>query len=61
MPELIWQKSSYSGDASNCVEVAALPSTIRIRDSKHTTGPHLTVTPSAWADFVSLAVRPRPQ
>ncbi|WP_369223062.1 DUF397 domain-containing protein [Streptomyces sp. R39] len=58
---LHWRKSTYSGDSSNCVEVATAPSTIHIRDSKHTTGPHLTVTPSVWADFVSLAVRPRPQ
>jgi hypothetical protein len=50
-----WQKSSYSGDASNCVEIAAAPTTIQIRDSKNTTGPHLTVTPSTWASFVSYA------
>ncbi|MFD4597779.1 DUF397 domain-containing protein [Streptomyces sp. NPDC058464] len=61
MPELIWQKSTYSGDASNCVEIATACSTIHIRDSKHTTGPHLTVVSSAWSRFVSRVARPRPQ
>ncbi|MBW8801441.1 MAG: DUF397 domain-containing protein [Streptomyces sp.] len=61
MSEPTWQKSTYSGDASNCVEVANVPSTIRIRDSKHTTGPHLTVAPAAWAHFVSCLVPPRPR
>ncbi|WP_306189390.1 DUF397 domain-containing protein [Streptomyces sp. MK5] len=48
-----WKKSTYSGDASNCVEIATTPTTIHIRDSKTPTAPHLTVTPSAWADFLS--------
>ncbi|MGW1542411.1 DUF397 domain-containing protein [Streptomyces sp. NPDC002309] len=32
-----WLKSSYSGggDGNNCVEVAALPTLIAVRDSKH--------------------------
>lgn len=29
-----WQKSTYSGDASNCVYIAAIPDgTIRLRES----------------------------
>ncbi|MFF4568751.1 DUF397 domain-containing protein [Streptomyces sp. NPDC001410] len=55
MHELHWQKSTYSGDGSNCVEIATTPTTIHIRDSKHSTGPQLTVTPSTWADFLSYA------
>ncbi|WP_369390254.1 DUF397 domain-containing protein [Streptomyces sp. CG1] len=55
MPELTWQKSTYSGDASNCVEIAPTPSAIHIRDSKSSTGPHLTVTPHTWADFLPFA------
>ncbi|WP_316744110.1 DUF397 domain-containing protein [Streptomyces sp. MK7] len=53
MPTLCWQKSTYSPDGSNCVEIATTPTTIHIRDSKTPTAPHLTVTPSAWADFLS--------
>ncbi|MEU0274390.1 DUF397 domain-containing protein [Streptomyces sp. NPDC006307] len=35
MPAYHWRKSSYSGDASNCVCVAVVPDgTVRLRDSK---------------------------
>nr|WSY54515.1 DUF397 domain-containing protein [Streptomyces sp. NBC_00886] len=34
MPNHVWQKSTYSPDASNCVYVAAPdPNTIRLRES----------------------------
>jgi hypothetical protein len=55
--ELVWFKSSYS-DTSNpndCVEVANTASTIHVRDSKHTVGPRLQLSPVAWADFVTYA------
>ncbi|MGW3492568.1 DUF397 domain-containing protein [Streptomyces sp. NPDC001020] len=56
-----WFKSSHS-DSSNgndCVEVATAPTTIHIRDSKTPRTPHLTVTPTTWADFVThLSVQP---
>ncbi|MQY32125.1 hypothetical protein SRB17_00660 [Streptomyces sp. RB17] len=55
MPELHWKKSSYSPDASNCVEIAPTPTTIHIRDSKTPTAPHLTVTPTTWSDFLQYA------
>lgn len=54
-----WRKSSYSGDGSNCVEIATAPTTIHIRDSKNTDGPHLTVAPTTWAPFISYAASPR--
>ncbi len=54
-----WQKSTYSGEASNCVETATTPTTIRIRDSKRTNGPHLTVASSTWTTFISYAASPR--
>ncbi|MFK4064957.1 DUF397 domain-containing protein [Streptomyces sp. NPDC029674] len=56
---LEWFKSSYS-DSSNgedCVEIAATPHTIHIRDSKVTDGPHLDLTPTAWSDFLTYASR----
>ncbi|MEU9099653.1 DUF397 domain-containing protein [Streptomyces sp. NPDC048361] len=54
---LTWFKSSYSSssDGNDCVEVAATPRTIHIRDSKNTTGPRLGVAPQTWAAFVSYA------
>lgn len=54
--DLAWFKSSYSSSASgDCVEVATRPSTTHVRDSKDTTGPQLTLSRTAWADFVSYA------
>ena len=37
----------------DCVEVAATPSTIHVRDSKDTTVPHLTISPTVWTDFLT--------
>jgi hypothetical protein len=54
--ELVWFKSSYS-DTSNpndCVEVAAAPGTIHVRDSKNTQGPRFAVTAAAWTEFLQL-------
>jgi hypothetical protein len=51
-----WVKSSYSSnDSPDCVEVAATPGAVHVRDSKDKAGPHLALTPVAWADFVSYA------
>ncbi|BBC35745.1 hypothetical protein SGFS_070390 [Streptomyces graminofaciens] len=48
-----WFKSSYSsGEGGECVEIAALPHTIHIRDSKNPTGPHVTLSPTAWSAFL---------
>lgn len=50
---LKWFRSSHStDDGPACVEVAAAPDTVHIRDSKDPDGPRLTVTPTAWADFI---------
>ncbi|MEV4047269.1 hypothetical protein RKD32_004400 [Streptomyces sp. SAI-195] len=57
--ELVWFKSSYSGgnDGNSCVELALTPATIHVRDSKHTDGPRLALTPAAWASFLPYASR----
>lgn len=54
---LTWQKSTYSPDGSNCVEIAATLTSVHIRDSKNSTGPRLTVTASAWANFLPYATQ----
>ena len=59
MQTLNWQKSTHSGDSSNCVEIATTPTTIHIRDSKNDGGPHLTIEPATWAVFLSHAAAPR--
>ncbi|MFI9156284.1 DUF397 domain-containing protein [Kitasatospora aureofaciens] len=54
--ELAWFKSSHSGtEGGACVEIALAPGTVHVRDSKDRTGPQLSFTPEAWADFVQLA------
>ncbi|GAA4895439.1 DUF397 domain-containing protein [Streptomyces coeruleoprunus] len=52
--ELAWFKSSYSSTGNdNCVEVAASPTAVHIRDSKDTDRPEVTLSLTAWADFVA--------
>jgi Domain of unknown function (DUF397) len=47
-----WRKSSYSGAAQNCVEVAGdPPGAVGVRDSKDPDGPALVFTPGAWRTF----------
>ncbi|MFF3786700.1 DUF397 domain-containing protein [Streptomyces sp. NPDC001933] len=54
---LSWFKSSYSGpQGGDCVEVAAHPAAVHIRDSKVTDGPVLTVPPTAWTAFLNATV-----
>lgn len=54
--QLAWFKSSYSGnEGGECIEIAVTPSTIHIRDSKDQTGPQLTITPTSWTAFLTLA------
>jgi hypothetical protein len=53
---LHWIKSSYSSaQGDDCVEVATLPSTIHVRDSKLPGSPELTLSPAAWAPFIAQA------
>ncbi|MGI5444556.1 DUF397 domain-containing protein [Streptomyces sp. CA-243310] len=58
-PDPDWFKSSYSdsSDITECVEVAATPGTVHVRDSKSASGPQLGFTPLAWAGFVSYAAK----
>ncbi|MFF8368468.1 MULTISPECIES: DUF397 domain-containing protein [Streptomyces] len=54
--ELAWFKSSYSGGTGEaCIEVAACPGTVHVRDSKDTSRPSLTVSSASWASFVAYA------
>ncbi|MGW0989133.1 DUF397 domain-containing protein [Streptomyces sp. NPDC002486] len=51
---ILWRKSSYSGDqGGDCVEVAAIPATVAIRDSKNPAGPILTLDPATFTTFVN--------
>jgi hypothetical protein len=53
---LRWTKSSYSDfEDAACVEIAITPAAVLVRDSKNTHGPHLTLRPAAWADFLTAS------
>ena len=57
--DLVWFKSSYrsSSEGDSCVEVAATPGTVHVRDSKQVAGPRLALARRAWAEFVTYAAR----
>jgi hypothetical protein len=56
--DLTWCKSSYSsGSSGDCVEFAATPDAVHVRDSKDPEGPHLTFAPDAWARFLAFAAQ----
>ena len=53
-----FRKSSYStGNGSNCIELAALPGGVAVRDSKHSEGDVLTFTLSALASLTTAIKR----
>ena len=52
LSQATWRKSTRSGGATNCVEVAdGVPAIVAVRDSKNPEGSALTFTPSAWDAF----------
>lgn len=58
---MIWCKSSYSVGEGECLEVAATPATIHVRDSKlNPSGPTLQISPATWTAFLSAPARPAP-
>jgi hypothetical protein len=49
-----WRTSSYSGNnGGQCVEVAATPGQVLIRDSKDREGPVLVFTADEWHAFAA--------
>jgi len=51
-----WRKSRHSADQGNCVEVASLPASVLIRDSRAAAGPIIMITSIQWAKFL-LSIR----
>ncbi|MET7752697.1 DUF397 domain-containing protein [Micromonospora sp. NPDC005367] len=48
----VWRKSTRSGSSGNCVEVAAPPRLVMVRDSKQRQGAVLSFSPNEWATFI---------
>ncbi|MDQ0950120.1 hypothetical protein QFZ24_004043 [Streptomyces phaeochromogenes] len=60
MPTLHWQKSSYSSEGNNCVELATAPDgTIRLRESDDPTTT-LTLRPPGLYSLLATARREIP-
>lgn len=56
--ELSWYKSSYSdSEGAECVEIAAAPSAVHVRDSKDTDRPALTFLRTSWVRFLQHTER----
>ncbi|MFB7383884.1 DUF397 domain-containing protein [Kitasatospora purpeofusca] len=54
MSPMSWQKSSYSGNGGNCVEIAPdFVDLLSVRDSKDPSGPVLAFPSEAWRSFVA--------
>lgn len=51
--ELTWRKSTRSGAAGHCVEIAEVPAAVLVRDSKDADGPVLSFDTTGWAGFVA--------
>ena len=47
-----WRKSSASYENGNCVEVSRHAEVVRLRDSKHPSGPFLEFSVEAWNGFL---------
>ncbi len=53
-PDLVWRRSSASGQANNaCVELAATSGTVLVRDSKNRAGRILRFSRAEWREFLT--------
>ncbi|MGW1670310.1 DUF397 domain-containing protein [Streptomyces europaeiscabiei] len=57
---IAWQKSSFSsgGDAANCLEIAAAPEAVRLRESEEP-GQVVRTTPAGLAALIRALRAPR--
>lgn len=50
--DLTWRKSSASGEAGGCVEIAMSPTSVHVRNSRNSGGPQLVFLHQEWAAFL---------
>jgi predicted secreted Zn-dependent protease len=50
---LTWRKSTRSGAAGHCVEIAEVPTEVLVRDSKDASGPVLRFAARGWEGFLA--------
>jgi hypothetical protein len=50
---LTWRKSTRSGAAGHCVEIAGTPAAVLVRDSKDASGPVLRFAAVGWEGFLA--------
>ncbi|GAA1440385.1 DUF397 domain-containing protein [Nocardiopsis tropica] len=60
MTDLVFRKSSYSGQDQDCVEIADLPSGAAVRDSKNPAKGHFPFPAAEWTAFLTIACTGRP-
>ncbi|MFF0520295.1 DUF397 domain-containing protein [Actinomadura nitritigenes] len=54
LTKVVWRKSSYTGpNGGDCVELASVPGTVAVRDSKDPDGPRLVFDRRAFAEFLA--------
>ncbi|WP_126636401.1 DUF397 domain-containing protein [Embleya hyalina] len=51
-PTYSWRRSSWSQHNQDCVEIAPLPTTTAVRDTKARARGHLELGPTAWLDLL---------
>jgi hypothetical protein len=51
--DVAWRKSTRSGAAGHCVEIAETVRAVLVRDSKHADGPVLTFAAPGWRGFIA--------
>jgi hypothetical protein len=49
-----WRKSSHSSDSNICVEVALIGPQVVVRDSKHPTGPTVTLPTGSFTTWLNF-------
>jgi hypothetical protein len=58
LTKAVWRKSSYTtSNGGDCVELASVPGTVAVRDSKDPDGPRLVFDRQAFAEFLTRIKR----